>query len=85
MWMSKAQYTALIDKTARAETRADWLLTQVNLLQTELGQLKFQVTGKPVAIPMYQREATPVVDPEAVGETSFEDMGDELAKKHGID
>jgi hypothetical protein len=82
MWISKADYTALVDKTARAETRADWLLTQVNQLQHELGVLKHEATGKPVAVPIYTKEASPPVDDTA--ETSFEDMGDDLAHRLGV-
>lgn len=83
MWISKQDYTAMVDKTARAETRADWLLTQVNQLQVELGTLKYEKTGKAVAVPLYTREATPAHDDPA--ETSFEDVGDDLARTLGLD
>jgi hypothetical protein len=82
MWINKADYTALVEGKAKAETRADWLITRVNQLERELGVWKEHTTGIPAAIPIIRREATPPVDPEALGETSFDDMGDELAKKH---
>jgi hypothetical protein len=82
MWISKKAYTELVDRAARSETRADWLMTQVNQLQHELGVVKHEATGRPVAVPMYTREATP--PREDMAETSFEDMGDELAKKYGV-
>jgi len=84
MWISKAEYTALVDKTARAETRADWLLTQANMLQVEIGTLKLELTGRPVPVPMYQREATPPEAKDDPAEVSFEDMGDDLARKLGL-
>jgi len=82
MWVKKADYLALIEKSAKAETRADWLITRVNQLELELGNLRHHITGVPAAVPIIRREATPPVDPEALGETSFDDMGDDLALKH---
>lgn len=81
MWISKKDYTAIIEARAKAETRADWLLTRLNQLEHEAGTLKHHVTGIPQQIPIYQREATAPVDNEA--ELSFEDLGDENARKHG--
>lgn len=83
MWVKKASYIALVDKAARAETRADWLRTRVNQLEHEVGALRLKLTGEPQVVPMYHKEATPA--PEEPGETSFEDMGDELARKYGVD
>lgn len=83
MWISKKQYTDLIDRAARAESARDFALAQVNVLQTEVGQLKHELTGKPIAVPRYKLESQQRVDPEQVGETSFEDMGDDEARKHG--
>lgn len=83
MWMKKAEYIAMVDKTARAETRADWLLTQVNMLQAEVGALKHELTGRPVAVPMFRKEATPHTDP-APAEMSFDDVGDEEATRLGL-
>jgi hypothetical protein len=83
MWLSKADYTTLVDKAARAETRADWLMTRVNQLEAEVGGFKYEITGRPVAIPMYTKEASPPHDDPA--ETSFEDMGDDLARRLGIE
>jgi hypothetical protein len=83
MWISKQKYTEMVDKTARAETRSEWLLTQINLLQTELGTLKHSVTGQPVAIPQFRREATDHSKNDPA-ETSFEDVGDDVALKLGL-
>lgn len=82
MWISRTTYTALIDARARAETRADWLLTRVNQLEHDLGTLKHEITGKPVAVPVYTKDASPPPDDPA--ETVFEDMGDEMARKLGV-
>lgn len=83
MWIKQVDYVALIDKNARAETRADWFMARINQLELELGTLKHEMTGRPVAIPTLRKEATPMVDNPA--ETQFEDVGDELAKKFGVD
>jgi hypothetical protein len=56
-------------------------MTRVNQLEIAVGTAEHDRTGKPVAIPMYAKVATPPVDEQA--ETSFEDMGDELARKYG--
>ncbi len=82
MWISKRDYLAFVDKLARAETRADWFMTRVNQLELEVGTARHDLTGRPVAIPAYAKEASPPREDPA--ETSFEDMGDELAKKHGV-
>jgi hypothetical protein len=82
MWLSKKDYTALVDKAARSETRADWLMTRVNQLEMEVGNFKHDTTGRPVAIPMYAKVATP--PPSDQAETSFEDMGDTLALIEGL-
>lgn len=83
MWMSKKTYTNLIDRTARAESARDWALTQVNLLNTRIGQLEHELTGKTVVVPKFKQEALRVPTPEEQGEVSFEDMGDDEARKHG--
>ncbi len=83
MWLSKDEYTKLVVTAAKAETRADWLLVQVNQLQHDLGIQKSERTGQPVAVPMYVKEATP--PPSEQAETSFEDMGDVQARVHGVD
>ena len=83
MLIAKKDYVALVDGKARAETRADWFLTRVNALERELGDAKYQVTGRAVAVPIIHREHTPrpVDDP---AETSFDDVGDENALKLGL-
>lgn len=83
MWISRKEYTALVDARARAETKADWLLIQVNLLHAELGQRKYEQTGKPTPVPMFQREATPQDTKTPID--LFEDMGDVQARLDGID
>ena len=85
MWVKKAEYLALVDKAARAETRADWLRTRVNQLELEVGALRLKITGEPQVVPTYQKEATPERDPDQdIGSASFEDMGEELARKYGV-
>jgi hypothetical protein len=83
MWISKKQYTDLIDRTARAEAARDFALAHVNVLQTEVGQLKLEITGRPQPVPRFKLESQKTVDPEQVGETSFEDLGDDEARRHG--
>lgn len=77
MWISKARYTELV----KAETRADWLIHQVNALTLEAASLREKLTGIPQVVPMIQREATP--RPVSPDTDDFEDMGDAEALKHG--
>lgn len=77
MWISKTRYTDLI----KAETRADWLVHQVNRLELDCANLRAQITGQPQAVPIIQRESTPRASSPDTDE--FQDMGDELAIKHG--
>ena len=79
MWISKADYTALVAKGAGA----DWLIARVNQLERELGDAKYQVTGRAIAVPIIHREHTPhpVDDP---AELSWEDVGDDNALKLGL-
>lgn len=81
MWISAQNYAALVEKSARAETRADWLLTRVNQLELELGHVRHELTGKPQPVPMFKKDATP--QPESPTADSFEDLGDDLARIHG--
>lgn len=83
MWIKSDTYVALVDRAARADTRADWLMTRVNQLEMEVGSLRHEITGKPQPVPVFRKDATPALDEQA--ETSFEDLGDELARKHGVD
>lgn len=83
MWISKQQYTDLVDARARAETKSDWLLTQVNLLNAQLGEMKYQQTGKPTPVPLFQREATPQDTQTPID--VFDDMGDVAARIDGVD
>ncbi len=79
MWISKADYTALVAKGAGA----DWLIARVNQLERELGDAKYAVTGRPVSVPVIHREAAPrpVDDP---AELSWEDVGDDNAIRLGL-
>lgn len=82
MWVKATIYLALVDKAARAETRADWLMTRVNQLELELGHVRHDLTGKPQPVPMFKKEGTP--PPQDGTVDSFEDLGDELARVHGV-
>lgn len=84
MWLSSKRYTELIDKAARAETRADWLMTRVNQLELELGHARAELTGRPQPVPTYRKDATPQPE-DTLGAESFEDLGDDLARVHGVD
>ena len=82
MFIKRSDFVALVDARARAETRADWLMARVNQLELDCGTLKHELTGKPVAVPMFAKDASP--PPEDPAETIFEDMGDDLARKFGV-
>lgn len=83
MWINQKDYTALVDKAARHEARADWLLTRVNQLELELGHVRMELTGRPQPVPTFRKESTP--PPESIDTDAFEDLGDELARKYGVD
>ena len=83
MWISKKDYTDLVDRTARAESARDWALTQINILQTEIGNLRHQTTGEIQIIPKFKQESLKAPVPENYGEVSFDDMGDDEARLHG--
>lgn len=82
MFIRKSDYLALIERAARAETRADWLMTRVNQLEIDLGNTRASITGIAQPVPMLKRE--PSTPPEDADGDSFEDLGDDLAKKYGV-
>ncbi len=96
MWITRERYDTFI----RAECTADYLRVRVNQLETENGQLRFNLTGQPqVVTQLANRPArTPqgigsafvhpdlVKDPNApgLGVQDFEDLGDVGARNEGI-
>ena len=83
MWISAKRYTDLIEKAARAETRADWMMARVNQLELELGTARAELTGRPQPVPHYRKESE--IPEDRLGAESFEDLGDDAARKHGVD
>ena len=82
MFIRKSDYLALVERAARAETRADWLMTRVNQLEIDLGNTRASLTGIAQPVPMLKREST--APPEDADGDNFEDLGDDLAKKYGV-
>lgn len=81
MWISRADYTRFIATAAKHEAENVFLLARVNELLAELGQLRFEKTGKPQNVPNYARgDHRPPDDHEI----SFDDVGDDEAKRLGL-
>lgn len=67
----------------KANILSDWLRLQVNSLQTERTQLLDKAYGIKVPTPIIEKTPAPGQD-NSLEEFSFDDIGDELAKKLGL-
>ena len=83
MFIKRADYVTLIEKSARAEAENAFLLARVNQLELENGHLRAELSGKPQVVPTFKKD-TPSRARDPLGGESFEDMGDDEAHKHGI-
>lgn len=96
MWVSKAfisereaRVTAeaesgiLKQQNAVLRTQLEWLVLRVTQLEKERAQLLFNYTGVKVEFPVVEQETKTSFDPMAQI-PDFNDMGDALAKAHGI-
>ena len=71
------------DELSRSQILGDWLRVQVNTLQMERSALLDKAYGIKVPVPMLERTPTMSED-TSQRDFSFEDVGDELAKKLGL-
>jgi len=86
MWISRTEYRELIERAAGAEARLEGMVVAANNLSRELGQLKYEQTGKAQSLPVFQfqKEASPKTPPDIETGVSFDDMGDEAAHAAGF-
>lgn len=84
MFIRQQKYIELVAQASKHEAENAFLLARVNQLELENGHLRAELTGKPQVVPTIKKfQATPT--PEAQDVEQFEDLGDELARKHGVD
>lgn len=99
MWIRKAEFLKLVEDKARAHGEAAVLDKQNAILQSvlnqfalrltqlekERAQLLFQYTGVKVEFPRIEKENTTTPFDPMKQMPDFNDMGDALAKEHGIE
>jgi hypothetical protein len=79
---TKAERDSYKEELSRTTIMADWLRMQINQLQIERTQLLDKAYGIKTPIPEIAR-ARHAIAPH-LDEFSFEDVGDEMAKKLGL-
>jgi hypothetical protein len=72
------------DELSRANILNDWLRVQINTLQMERQQLLEKAHGIKVPAPILDRVKPMPAENTSTKDFSFEDIGDELAKKLGL-
>ena len=77
---AQAENEALRHENATLKTHFDWLRTKVNALELERAGLMEKAYNIRLPVPEIARQHQPI-DPN---EFSFEDLGDEMAKKLGL-
>jgi hypothetical protein len=96
MWVKRSEFVTLATGVVAAQTKAavleqqnavlqttmDWQRVRLHQLEIERANLLFSMTGVRVPVPIV--EAAAVEDPLR-NAALFEDMGDEEAKRQGID
>lgn len=78
----KVERDSLKEQVQKAQILGDWLRIQINTLQIERTALMEKAYNIRVPSPELVR-AAPVVPENDLGEFSFQDIGDALAKKWG--
>lgn len=100
MWISRAEYAELIDKTVRAEgekhamqrqvdaqkTNQDWMVLRLTQLEHERAQLLYRYMDIKITTPSVELDVPVTPDASSIGSDlpSFNDVGDEEAKKLGL-
>lgn len=77
----RAENIALRTELQTTKANFSWLTLRVNALEMERAVLLEKVTGVKVAVPEIAR---PLPIDQLVNQLSFEDMGDDMAKKLGL-
>lgn len=78
----RAERDVLRTQLVVAQTHFDWLRTRVNVLEAERVVLLDKAAGIKLAAPEFLRTSNP--NPITEQNFSFEDLGDEAAKKFGL-
>lgn len=72
------------DELSRVNILNDWLRIQINTLQIERSSLLEKAHGIKVPAPQLERSRVTADEATSTPEFSFDDIGDELAKKLGL-
>lgn len=78
----RAERDALRLQLASSTNHFDWLRIRVNSLEVERAQLIEKAYGIKIPVPEVVRSTSPTQD--MINQFSFEDMGDDMAKKLGL-
>jgi len=81
---TRAECAYLRDENIRTAIMLDWLRMQVNTLQFERTALMEKAYGIRVPTPEIAKASTFGTGSTVLEDFSFEDMGDENARKHGL-
>jgi hypothetical protein len=85
----RAENTLLRQELTTAHSNFKWLSIRVNALEIERGSLFERAYGVKIAVPeIVQTNKSPALDmtpADIFGGDLFNDIGDELAKKHGLE
>ncbi len=101
MWIRRAEYAELIDKSVRAagerdamqrqldaqKTNQDWMVLRLTQLEHERAQLLHRYMDIKITVPSVELDVPVTPESSNIGSDlpSFNDVGDEEAKKLGLD
>lgn len=100
MWISRVMFEQLIEARAAAtavvtelksqnvaqKTTMDWMMMRLTQLEHERAQLIHNYMGVKIEVPSIEPETPSVTTSDLLSQTmSFDDVGDDEAKKQGID
>lgn len=101
MWITRAEYRQLVQDTAAAlgardamqrqidtqKTNQEWMVLRLTQLEHERAQLLYRYMDIKVTVPTVELDVPVTPESSAIGNDlpSFNDVGDEEAKKLGLD
>ena len=101
MWITRSEYVDLVDKSARMQgerdamqrqvdaqkTNQDWMVLRLTQLEHERAQLLYRYMDVKVTVPTVELDVPVTPATSAIGSDlpSFNDVGDDEAKKLGLD
>lgn len=87
----RAENTLLKTQLAVAQNNFEWARLRLNQIEDERSALFYRIVGMQIPVPRIERsgqqsmaETKPLID-ELMKNISFQDMGDEEAKRLGVD